>query len=259
MTMRTYMRLASMVALVVVWWIASLFTSAEVLPSPYRILQTMGRILTEAGPEGNSAYFHIGITLLRILIAFVAAMVAGTAIGLAMGLRKTVEYSLMSLIPLFLTIPTILMVFLAVLWFGFSEIGSMVAVMAVVTPFVTVNMAEGTKAMDKSLMDMAKSFKANNRMLFRKVYIPQLMPYLMSAFRYSFGMTWKIVALSETFGIKYGIGYMFFFWFENFDMEQVLAWILLFVILMLIIEYGVIARFEQRAFAWRRTFSVAAL
>ena len=259
MSMRFYMRAASMVALVACWWVGSLFTLPEVLPGPFRILDTMGRILVEPGPEGNSAFFHIGITMFRIVIAFAMAMLAGIGIGLAMGLRKTVEYCLMSLIPLFLTIPTILMVFLAVLWFGFSETGSLVAVVAVVTPFVTVNMAEGTKAMDKSLMDMAKSFKANRRMLIRKVYIPQLMPYLMSAFRYSFGMTWKIVALSETFGIKYGIGYMFFFWFENFDMEQVLAWILLFVILMLIIEYGVIARFEQRAFAWRRTFSAAAL
>ena len=259
MTMRLYMRLASMVTLVVVWWLASVVTPPEVLPSPYRILQTMGKILTELGPEGNTAFFHIGITLLRIVIAFVAAMLAGIGIGLAMGLRRTVEFSLMSLIPLFLTIPTILMVFLAVLWFGFSETGSLVAVMAVVTPFVTVNMAEGTKAMDKSLMDMGKAFKANKGMMLRKVYIPQLMPYLMSAFRYAFGMTWKIVALAETFGIKFGIGYMFFFWFESFDMEQVLAWVLLFVILMLIIEYGVIARFEQRAFAWRRTFSAAAL
>ena len=83
------------------------------------------------------------------------------------------------------------MVFLAVLWFGFSETGSLVAVMAVVTPFVTVNMAEGTKAMDKSLMDMGKAFKASKQMMLRKVYIPQLMPYLMSAFRYSFGMTWR--------------------------------------------------------------------
>ena len=259
MSMRFYMRAASMVALVACWWVGSLFTLPEVLPGPVRILETMGRILVEPGPEGNSAFFHIGITMFRIVIAFAMAMLAGIGIGLAMGLRKTVEYCLMSLIPLFLTIPTILMVFLAVLWFGFSETGSLVAVVAVVTPFVTVNMAEGTKAMDKSLMDMARSFKANRRMLIRKVYIPQLMPYLMSAFRYSFGMTWKIVALSETFGIKYGIGYMFFFWFENFDMEQVLAWVLLFVILMLIIEYGVIARFEQRAFAWRRTFSAAAL
>ena len=90
MKMRSYMRLASMVTLVMCWWIASLFTFPEVLPSPFRVLQVMGKILIEEGPEGNSAFFHIGITLLRIMIAFVAAMLAGIAIGLAMGLRRTV-------------------------------------------------------------------------------------------------------------------------------------------------------------------------
>jgi len=257
MSTRLYMRIGSIGVLLLSWWFVSLFASPQILPGPVSIGYTMYEILLGRGPEGKSAFFHIGVTLLRILIAFAAAMLAGIGLGLAMGLRKIVEYSLLSLLPLFLTIPTILMVFLAVLWFGFSEVGSLVAVMAVVTPFVTVNVAEGTKAMDKSLVDMAKSFKANKRMLVRKVYIPQLMPYLMSAFRYAFGMTWKIVALAETFGIKFGIGYMFFFWFEQFDMEQVLAWILLFVILMLIIEYGIIARFEQRVFAWRRSFSLA--
>jgi len=257
MSRRTGMRIASILVLIASWWVAAWFTPPEVLPGPFVIGKTMVRILLEAGPEGNSAYFHIGITLLRILVTFGAAMLAGVGLGLAMGLYKTVEYSLLSIIPLLLTMPTILMVFLAVVWFGFSEVGSMVAVVAVVTPFVTVNVAEGTKAMDKSLVDMAKSFKANKKMLLRSVYIPQLMPYLMSAFRYAFGMTWKIVALAETFGLKFGIGYMFFFWFEQFDMEQVLAWILLFVILMLIIEYGVIARFERQAFAWRKSFSMA--
>ena len=36
------------------------------------------------------------------------------------------------------------------------EVGSLVAVVGVVTPFVAVNMFEGTKAMDKSLIDMAR-------------------------------------------------------------------------------------------------------
>lgn len=257
MNLRNAMRMCSILLLLASWWVAALFTPPEVLPGPVVIVRTMVRILMEEGPEGHSAYFHIGITLARILVTFSAAMLLGIGIGLAMGLRKTVEYSLLTIIPLLLTIPTILMVFLAVLWFGFSETGSLVAVLAVVTPFVTVNMAEGAKAMDKSLVDMAKSFKANRRMLVRKVYVPQLMPYIMSAFRYAFGMTWKIVALAETFGIKFGIGYMFFFWFEQFDMPQVLAWILLFVILMLAIEYGIIAQLERRAFAWRRTFTLA--
>jgi NitT/TauT family transport system permease protein len=150
-----------------------------------------------------------------------------------------------------LTMPTILMVFLAVMWFGYSEAGALVAVMAVVTPYVAVNIFEGTKAMDKSLIEMGTTFKARRGLLIRKVYLPQLMPYIFSAFRYAFGVTWKIVALAETFGVKYGIGYMFFFWFEQFNMIQVLAWIVMFVVLMLALEHGIFARLESRAFAWR--------
>ncbi len=103
---------------------------------------------------------------------------------------------------------------------------------------------------------MARTFKADKRMLVRKVYLPQLLPYIFSAFRFGFGITWKIVALAETFGIKFGIGYMFFFWFEQFSMEQVLAWIIMFVILMLALEHGVFARLESKAFAWRPTHSL---
>src|SRR6185503_7903186 len=163
----------------------------------------------------------------------------GIGIGLTMGLSTIVERALLAVIPLMLTMPTILMVFLAVMWFGYSEAGGLVAVMAVVTPYVAVNIFEGTRAMDKSLIEMGVTFKAQQPLLIRKVYLPQLMPYIFAAFRYAFGVTWKIVALAETFGLKYGIGYMFFFWFEQFNMEQVLAWVIMFVILMLIMEHGV--------------------
>ena len=105
--------------------------------------------------------------------------------------------------------------------------------MAVVTPYVAVNIFEGAKAMDKSLIEMGVTFKAQRSLLIRKVYLPQLMPYIFSAFRYAFGVTWKIVALAETFGLKFGIGYMFFFWFGQFNMDQMLAWIVMFVVLML--------------------------
>jgi len=44
---------------------------------------------------------------------------------------------------------------------------------------------------------------------------------------------------------------MFFFWFGQFNMTQVLAWIIIFVVMMLVLEHGVFARLEGRAFAWR--------
>jgi NitT/TauT family transport system permease protein len=246
------LRVGSIVVLLLLWWAASrLMNDAQVLPGPLAIGKTIVADFKTPGPEGESAFFDVGITLTRIFIAFFASMVAGIGIGLAMGLNRLCERSLLALMPLALTTPTILMVFVAIMWFGYSEAGSLVAVMAVVTPYVAVNMYEGTKAMDKSLIDMAVTFKAGRYLLLRNVYIPQLMPYIFSAFRYAFGQTWKIVALAETFGLKFGIGYMFFFWFQQFDITQTLAWIMMFVVLMLVLEHGVFARLESRAFAWR--------
>jgi NitT/TauT family transport system permease protein len=250
------LRAGSIVVLLVLWWIASkLMQDPEVLPGPVTIADTIAEDLVTPGPEGQSAYFHIAITLARIFVAFSASMLAGIGIGLTMGLSRVVERALLAVIPLMLTIPTILMVFLAVMWFGFSELGGLIAVVAVVTPYVAVSIFEGTRAMDKSLIEMGTTFKAPKALLVRKIYLPQLMPYIFSAFRYAFGVTWKIVALAETFGLKYGIGYMFFFWFGQFNMTQVLAWIIMFVVLMLVLEHGVFARLESMAFAWRASIA----
>ena len=246
------LRVGSIAVLLLLWWAAAAWMNdVEVLPTPLTIAKTIITDLQTPGPEGESAFFDIGITLARIFVAFFASMIAGIAIGLAMGLNRRCERSLLPFIPLLLTTPTILVVFVAIMWFGYSEAGSLIAVMAVVTPFVAVNMSEGAKAMDKSLIDMALTFKAGRYLLLRDIYIPQLMPYIFSAFRYAFGQTWKIVALAETFGLKFGIGYMFFFWFQQFNINQTLAWIMLFVLLMLALEHGVFARLEARAFAWR--------
>lgn len=245
------LRIGSIVSFLVLWWLGSQLSGPEILPGPVAIGRTIIENFVTAGPEEKTAEFHVAVTLARIVFTFSIAMLAGIALGLVMGLRRRVELAVGYLIPIALTIPTLLAVFLCVLWFGYSEAGGLFAVILTVTPFVTVNMLAGTKAIDKELVDMARAFKANRRLLIRKVLIWQLMPFIFAAFRYAFGMTWKIVALAETFGLKYGIGYMFTFWFEQFNMVQVMAWIILFVALMLILEHGVIARVEEKIFAWR--------
>ena len=251
MKKQTAIRWLSILSFVGIWWAGSLLSAPEILPGPVAIVRTIVENFVTPGPEDKTAEFHIAITLARIFITFSIAMLAGIALGLVMGLRRKVELVVGYLIPVALTIPTLLAVFLCVIWFGYSEAGGLLAVIVTVTPFVTVNMLAGTKAIDKELVDMAHAFKAGRSLLIRKVLIWQLMPYIFAAFRYAFGMTWKIVALAETFGLKYGIGYMFTFWFEQFNMVQVMAWIILFVAIMLILEHGLIARVEEKVFAWR--------
>ena len=253
MNKQTALRGLSILSFLGIWWLGSRFSSPEILPGPVAIGRAILTNFATPGPEGETAEFDIAITLARIFLTFSVAMLAGIALGFVMGLRRNMERALGYLIPIALTIPTLLAVFLCVLWFGYNEAGGLFAVIMTVTPFVTVNMLAGTKAIDKDLIDMARVFKANRSLLIRKVLIWQLMPYIFSAFRYAFGMTWKIVALAETFGLKFGIGYMFSFWFEQFNMVQVMAWIILFVGLMLLLEHGLIARIEEKIFAWRPT------
>jgi ABC-type nitrate/sulfonate/bicarbonate transport system permease component len=100
-------RAGSIVALIVLWWAASrLMNDLEVLPGPGVIGAAITRDLTTDGPEGISAFYHIGITLARIFAAFAASMLAGIGIGLAMGLSRVLEHALLAVIPLMLTIPT---------------------------------------------------------------------------------------------------------------------------------------------------------
>src|SRR5690348_183272 len=178
------LRAGSILLLLLLWWAAAqLMRDPEVLPGPLAIGRTIAGDLARAGPGGKPAYFHIAITLARIFAAFAASMLAGVGIGLAMGINRLVERSLLAVLPLMLTMPTILMVFLAVMWLGYSEAGGLVAVMAVVTPYVAVNIYEGARAMDKSLTDMAVTFRVSRPLLIRKVYVPQLLPYIFAAFR----------------------------------------------------------------------------
>ena len=196
------LRIGSIVSFLVLWWVGSQLSGPEILPGPVAIGRTIIENFVTPGPEDKTAEFHVAITLARIFATFSIAMLAGIALGLVMGLRRRVELAVGYLIPIALTIPTLLAVFLCVLWFGYSEAGGLFAVILTVTPFVTVNMVAGTKALDKELVDMAHAFKANRRLLIRKVLIWQLMPYIFAAFRYAFGMTWKIVALAETASLR---------------------------------------------------------
>ena len=62
-------RVGSIFVLIAIWYLAStLMADAEGLPGPLAIAYAIWGVLAEPGPEGNSAYFHMGITLGRTFI-----------------------------------------------------------------------------------------------------------------------------------------------------------------------------------------------
>ena len=239
--------LLSTVGLLLLWKAVSLFFLPTFLPSPMELLGAIVSIFSNA-----SAYLIIGKTLQRVFAGLVLSMLVGSCIGLIMGLRRSVGSFFDSWIMVLLTFPSISWAFLSVLWFGLSEVAPIFTVVLIVFPYVTMNVWEGTKALDKELTDMATVFRVRRFLLLRKVVIPQLMPYLFSSLRISFALSWKIALVSEAFGASRGVGKELMYWFQGTRADMMLAWGASFMALMVLVDAFVLRRWENRVFSWRQ-------
>lgn len=250
-TTRTVVRsLISAVGMLVLWHLAGLFVFPELLATPPEVLSRLSDLMQQGGPYGNSAVFHLERSLVRVIIVSVIGLVISLGIGLSMGLNTRVEAAVSPWLPFWMTIPTVVVVLVAMIMFNFSETSVITAVAFAATPYATVNIWEGAKNIDPDLIEMGTAFEASGTQQWRHIFIPSILPYLFGSFRYLLSMVWKVVVLAETFGLNEGLGAMLRFWYGQGDLESMLAYLVLFLGVMLIFQYG-LAPIEDRLFRWR--------
>lgn len=240
-------RIAGYAAFVAVWtWASGRIISEPLLPSPLALLREMREII------GSGLFLtHFGATIRKIGIGYSIAYVLGTTIGIAMG-RQWWDGFFRDWVTMLLTTPGLIFALLAAMIFGFSPLGPIVAIIVASFPFVTVNVAEGVKALPKELSDMASAFRVGGGRRMRHVVIPFLAPYLFTAVRYGFSIAWKIATLTELFGSSTGIGFMMRREFQLFNMTGMLSWIFFFFAFALLLEKGLLQPTMKRFFRWRQ-------
>ena len=236
----------TIVGFVVLWQVVSMLFLPSFLPGPRELMARLLVVYSEA-----AAYVVVWDTLRRILLGLLASMIIGAILGLIMGLHRHVEAFLDGWIMVALTFPAVCWAFLAVLWFGLSDIGPIFTTVLIVFPFVALNVWEGTKAIDKEVIDMAKVYKAGRNLIVRKVIVPQLLPYLFSSLRIALSLSWKIVLVGEAFAVGSGVGQMLRIHFEDTRVDLMLAWGVSFMIFMVLVDVLIFRSWERRAFRWR--------
>jgi NitT/TauT family transport system permease protein len=78
-----------------------------------------------------------------------------------------------------------------------------------------------------------------------------IVPFVFAAVRMRFAVAWKVEALTEVFGGRSGVGFQIRTEYQLYDISAVLAWMVLFIAFMLVIERLVLAKAEARLLAWR--------
>ena len=244
--MNVALRLASIALLLALWFAGAHLAGPRMLPPP----QAVGLAIIAEARSGALA-FNLGVTLARVAAAFLIAMMLGTLLGLAMGRYRAVDRIGDPWLVLLLNLPALVIIVLAYIWAGLTETAALAAVVLNKLPLATVTVREGTRALDRNLDEMAQVFRMSRWKRFRHVVLPQLSPYLAAASRSGLSLVWKIVLIVELLGRPNGVGFEIGTAFQLFDVTKILAYALVFVVVMLAIEICVVQPFERYVSRWR--------
>ena len=99
-----FIRILSFVLLIALWEFVALVSDKTIFPSLINIFETLINEISE-----GELFFHLGMTLYRVFVAFFFAMIIGTFIGILMGKNRKVDQFLDSWNILFLNIISIRM------------------------------------------------------------------------------------------------------------------------------------------------------
>ncbi|WGR93186.1 ABC transporter permease subunit [Bradyrhizobium sp. ISRA443] len=240
------LRLLSFALFITTWWIASLLVGEAKLPTPPVVLSAM---IAEA--RTGALFLNLGATLARVALAFTLAMALGSAIGYAMGRVRLVNRLGDPWLILLLNLPALVVIVLAYIWAGLTEVAAIAAIAINKLPTAVVTLREGARALDPALDEMATAFAFPRGRLYRHVILPQLAPYIAAAARSGLSLVWKIVLVAELLGRPNGVGFEIGVAFQLFDIPLLLAYSLSFAAVVLVIETLLVQPFETRLSRWR--------
>jgi NitT/TauT family transport system permease protein len=255
-TRRKWRRLALLaagwVAMVAVWDTASVFLSPNVLPTPLEVGEEMWEIV-----EDGDFFEDFLASVSKTFAGFVVAAAVGAPVGYLMGRYDYWRAFFHDGVTVAGTIPSLVYAVLSLIIFGLSDVGPVLAVALVSAPYIAINVAEGIRGTDQSLVKMSQAFRRSPRQIRREVYVPTIVPFVFAAVRMSFAVAWKVEALTEVFGGSSGVGFQIRSEYQMFSITGVLAWMLLFIAFMLVIERLVLRKLEDRLLRWRPEERVA--
>lgn len=236
----------SIFAFLILWQSLAIFLHSHLLPSP----ENVTRIFWQHCESGELPH-HLSVTLWRLVISFTISMFLGCTIGIALGLNQKLNAFFDNWLVIFLNVPALVTVILCYVWFGLTESAAILAVVLNKVPNVIVTLREGTRALDKELLNMAKCYGFSQMKTLHHVILPQLHPFLMSATRSGLALIWKIILMVELLGRSDGMGYQLHLFFQWFDIASILAYTVAFVGVIQILEFLVLKPLDNLALRWR--------
>jgi NitT/TauT family transport system permease protein len=233
--------------IIAVWWLFSLATPPYVLPSPARVCAR----IVELSQSGDLPY-NLFVTLLRVLAGFALAVILGVPGGILLGSHRSLGDFFEPILPVLNTVSSAIWAIFAIIWFGISAVTPIFVVLMTAFPLIVTNVWQGTQAVNAEYVELAQALRFSRAKTLVKIYLPSILPYFFSGARLAFGFGWRVSLVAETLGAASGVGYRMRQASDLIQMDQVFAWTIVQIAMMLVIESGMLKPLENYLFRWRR-------
>jgi NitT/TauT family transport system permease protein len=193
---------------------------------------------------------HLGVTLLETLLAFVLGTVSGVVAGVCLALSPMVAALLDPYIKALNAMPRVVLAPIFATWFGLGIASKVALGITLVFFIVFFNVYQGVKDVNPLLLANARMLGASRHQLLRHVYWPAAMSWVFSSLHAAVGMAFVGAVVGEYLGSAQGVGYLILQAEGAFDINTVLAGMVVLTICALVLD-TLVTRVEHRLLKWR--------
>jgi NitT/TauT family transport system permease protein len=184
-------------------------------------------------------------------IGLVASIVVAIPLGVIIGRSETMNAVFDPFITAFNATPRLVFLPIFLVWFGIG-MNTVVLIVFIGAVFpLLINTYAGVRNADRLLINVVKSFGANEWKINMLVVIPNSMPFIVAGLRLAIGRAILGIVVAEFFGgSTKGVGVMMVDAAGKFQVDTVFAGLILFMTMSLIMTSGVKV-LESRLTRWR--------
>ncbi|MGL5150442.1 MAG: ABC transporter permease [Clostridium sp.] len=222
----------SIIFFLVLWEIAAIIINNEIyLPRLKVILQETINLIVE-----KDFLINVVSTVNRTIISFIIALGLSILFGVLSIVSPVFESIIKPFNSIGKTIPTMILVLLALIWVNKNQAPYIVGV-GIAFPIMYEGIINSIRDMDKSLIEMMKVYEVSKKSKIKSIYIPIIKNYIMTIIVSTFSLVFKVVVAGEVHGQpKYGIGAAVQIEKVNFNTPGIFSWILIIAFISVIFE-----------------------
>ncbi len=212
-------------------------------------LQVLARVWTWFVTDAD-IYRHLVVTLIETLLAFGVGSLLGLAAGLWLALSPLASAVLEPYVKALNSMPRIILAPIFSVWFGLGIASKVALGVTLVFFIVFFNVYQGVKEVSPVVLANARMLGANQRQLLRHVYLPSATSWVFSSLHTSVGLAFVGAVVGEYLGSSQGVGYLILQAEGSFDINTVMAGILVLTAFALVIDAAV-GEVEKRLMKWQ--------